>query len=235
MAPHLTSSDAPAHAQALPQQVPPPGSDGLEHIASYPDLVTALGADAAASGILNDINFVAAVVNSDNSSAAIDANININFVAAVVNSDNSSAAIIGNSSSDQFGFAEGRTDGSPGSANTAPTAVADAGGATEDGGPVRLDVLANDIDLDQGDSLVAVEETGTVGALRIGPDGRVVYTPGDAFQELNGGQSAIDNFIYTIEDQAGARSTATVTMTVAGVDEPPLVLPLDAAASDFLL
>ena len=43
MEPHPTSSDAPAHAQALP-----PGFNGLEYIASYPDLVTALGADAAA-------------------------------------------------------------------------------------------------------------------------------------------------------------------------------------------
>jgi VCBS repeat-containing protein len=121
--------------------------------------------------------------------------------------------------------------------NTTPTAMADTGTATEDGGPVRLDVRANDLDPDQGDSLavVAVEETGTIGTVRISPDGsRVVYDPGDAFQELNGGQSATDSFIYTVADEAGARSTATVTVTVAGVHEPPPVPPPDVAALDFL-
>ena len=102
--------------------------------------------------------------------------------------------------------------------------MADTGQATEDGDPVRLNVLANDTDPDTGDELtiVAVEETGTTGTVRVSPDGsRVIYDPGDEFQELNAGQTATDSFTYTIEDEAGARSTATVTMTIAGVDEPP--------------
>jgi VCBS repeat-containing protein len=233
MEPHPTSLDAPAHAQALP-----PGFDGLEYIASNPDLVTALGADPAAGErhylSLGAAEGRAADTFDDGGYLArypdLQAAFDINFDVAVdVNVDVAVAV----THYIQFGFAEGRTDGSPGSANTAPMAVADTGAATEDGGPVRLDVLANDIDRGAGNDLtiVAVEKTGTVGAVWIGPNGRVVYNPGDAFRELNTGQSATDTFAYTIEDEAGAQSTATVTMTVAGAD-PPLANTTPTAVAD---
>jgi VCBS repeat-containing protein len=222
--------------QALPQQVLPPGFDGLQYIASHPDLIPAFGLDAAA-GQQHYLAF------GEAEGRALDTFDEQQYLARYpdlqaafgADADAATAHYI------QFGFREGRTDGElgpgpgpgPGPGNTPPTAVADAGAATEDGGPVRLNVLANDTDPDLGADLtiVAVDATAAVGDARVTPDGsRVVYNPGRGFQELAAGQTATDTFAYTIQDLAGAQSTATVTVTVAGVDEPPAPL----AALDFL-
>jgi VCBS repeat-containing protein len=219
-----------------PQQVLPPGFDGLQYIASNPDLIPAFGLDEAA-GEQHYLAF------GEAEGRAVDTFDEQQYLArypdlqAAFDADGDAAT----AHYIQFGFQEGRTDEPPGPGpepgNTAPTAQDDTGQATEDGGPVRLNVLANDTDPDLGDDLtiVAVDDT-AVGDVRVTPDGsRVVYNPSREFQELAAGQTATDTFAYTIQDQAGAQSTATVTVTVAGADEPPLVLPLDAAASDFLL
>uniref|UniRef100_UPI0031E3EFB4 cadherin-like domain-containing protein n=1 Tax=Inquilinus sp. TaxID=1932117 RepID=UPI0031E3EFB4 len=110
--------------------------------------------------------------------------------------------------------------------NVGPTAVADTGSAQEDGGPVILtaaSLLANDTDPDAGDTktLVSVNGTGTVGTVSINGAGNVVYDPGSAFQSLAAGATATDTFAYTMRDSAGAQSTATVTMTITGVNDAP--------------
>ena len=218
---------------ASPQQVLPPGFDGLQYIASHPDLIPAFGLDEAA-GEQHYLAF------GEAEGRAVDTFDEQQYLArhpdlqAAFDADGDAAT----AHYIQFGFAEGRTDEppepgpGPGPGNTPPTAQDDTGQATEDGGPVRLNVLANDTDPDPGDRLtiVAVDDT-AVGDARVTPDGsRVVYNPGRGFQELGAGQTATDTFAYTMQDQAGAQSTATVTVTVSGADEPPPAV----AALDFL-
>ena len=50
---------------------------------------------------------------------------------------------------------------------------------------------------------------------------------------LSAGQSATDTFQYTIADGSGAQSTATVTVTIQGADEP-IILVAEAAVSDTI-
>ncbi len=110
--------------------------------------------------------------------------------------------------------------------NDGPVAVADTGSAVEDGGPVVLNVLGNDTDIDNGDTktLVGVSTAGTVGAVTANANGTVTYNPGANFQSLGLGQTATDTFSYTMKDAAGATSTATVTMTIAGTNDGPVAM-----------
>lgn len=120
--------------------------------------------------------------------------------------------------------------------NDAPTANADTGVATEDGGAVLLDaasLLANDTDPDfiHGDTLgiVGVSQSAP-GAVVSLVNGAVQYDIGNLFQSLGQGQTATDTFTYTVSDQAGATSTATVTMTITGVNDAPVTTADDATA-----
>jgi VCBS repeat-containing protein len=109
--------------------------------------------------------------------------------------------------------------------NDAPVASGDTGAALEDGGPVVVNVLANDTDIDAGDTqtLASVNTTGTVGSVSI-VDGKVSYDPGAHFQSLGAGATATDSFSYTLKDSGGLESTATVTMTITGVNDAPVAV-----------
>ena len=112
--------------------------------------------------------------------------------------------------------------------NHAPIAVADTGSAQEDGSAVTLtaaSLLANDTDVDAGDTktLVSVDGTGALGSVSI-VGGNVVYDPGLAFQSLGAGATTTDSFTYTMQDAAGVQSTATVTMTITGVNDGPVAV-----------
>jgi VCBS repeat-containing protein len=115
------------------------------------------------------------------------------------------------------------------SVNDAPVANPDSGTATEDGGMVIVNVLANDTDVDAGDTptIVALDTSGTVGLVSTA-DNRVVYNPGTHFQSLGAGATATDTFTYTIRDSGGVQRSATVTMTITGVNDAP-VANADAA------
>lgn len=121
-------------------------------------------------------------------------------------------------------------------ANDAPVAHDDVGSAAEDGGPITLltsTLLGNDTDPDAGDSksLVSVSTTSAQGAAVQIIDGNVVYDPMALFQSLGAGQTALDSFTYTIQDTAGLTSTATVRMTITGVNDAP-VAANDSATTD---
>ena len=123
----------------------------------------------------------------------------------------------------------------PPPANIAPTAVADSAAATENGGSVWVDVLANDTDVDSGDTrtVVAVDTAGLSGTALVAADGSgVTYTAGQAFQSLGEGAVARETFGYTIEDATGAQSTSAVTVTVTGVNDGPLAVADTFAATE---
>jgi VCBS repeat-containing protein len=102
--------------------------------------------------------------------------------------------------------------------NDGPMAVNDTGAVNEDAS-VTLNVLANDTDVDDGDSktITAVGATALGGHVTL-VGGQLVYAAdADLFDHLTPGQSLTDSFTYTMKDAAGLTSTATATVTVRGV------------------
>ena len=85
----------------------------------------------------------------------------------------------------------------------------------------RPGVLFNDFDLDVYDLLhvTAVNTSGTLGiVVAWGPRGAFTYDPNGQFDYLPAGNSTTDSFTYTVSDACGGTDTATVTITINGVD-----------------
>ncbi|WP_425327244.1 DUF4082 domain-containing protein [Rhizobium grahamii] len=132
--------------------------------------------------------------------------------------------------------------------NTTPTAVADTGDATEKGGVANGsggavasgNVLTNDTDPDAGDTrtvttIVFGATTGTLGTALAGTYGSLVLDASGAYSytinETNTAVQALrqstntlsDVFSYTMRDTAGATATATLTVTIHGADDAPVL------------
>ena len=141
------------------------------------------------------------------------------------------------------------------STNTTPTAVADAGDATEKGGVANGsggsaasgNVLTNDTDPDAGDtktvtavSFGATNGTlgtalnGTYGSLVLNASGAYSYTINEnnaAVQALRQSTNTLsDAFSYTMRDTAGATATATLTVTIHGANDAPTTTAVTLAA-----
>ena len=97
-------------------------------------------------------------------------------------------------------------------ANVGPVAVDDAVTVAE-GGATTLPVLANDVDPD-GDPLVIAGATALRGSVTINPDGTLTYVAPANF-------AGTDTISYTLSDGQGGVSTATVAITVSGVNDAP--------------
>jgi len=84
-------------------------------------------------------------------------------------------------------------------------------------------VLDNDSGLLVGDTLAvtAVNTGGTLGAVNWSTDGSFTYDPNGQFEYLSAGNSTTDSFTYTVTDDYGITDTATVTITINGVYDPP--------------
>ncbi|PJG51828.1 hypothetical protein CVM73_28790 [Bradyrhizobium forestalis] len=133
-------------------------------------------------------------------------------------------------------------------ANAPPTAVADTGDATEKGGvnngtggsPATGSVLTNDTDPDAGDTktVTAVSfgsTSGTLGSALNGAHGSLVLNASGAFtytvNETDAAVQALrlstntltDVFNYTMRDAAGATSSTTLTITIHGADDAPVL------------
>jgi|GEM_PF-4146744 len=110
--------------------------------------------------------------------------------------------------------------------NDAPVAIDDVNATDEDTilNVAAPGVLMNDSDIDNGDtiSVIAFDALSTFGALvTVFADGSYSYdsTSAAAIQALNDGEFLDDTFTYTIEDSYGATATATVTITVEGIND----------------
>ena len=67
------------------------------------------------------------------------------------------------------------------------------------------------------------QSTGTYGTLTIGADGSYTYTADqDAADALDAGDTVTDVFTYTVADENGETTTATITITVNGVNDTPV-------------
>ena len=97
--------------------------------------------------------------------------------------------------------------------NPAPIA-ADDRIATDEDAPIAIRVLANDGDPD-GDPLTILSAVAGRGTVRIEADGTIRYTPDGDF-------AGTDVIAYTIGDGQGGQASASVTVTVAPVDDAPV-------------
>lgn len=134
--------------------------------------------------------------------------------------------------SDSFTYAIG--DGNGGSAtatvsitvtaaNDSPSAGNDSAATSEDAA-VTIAVLANDTDVD-GDSILIQSVTqSTRGVVGVNGNGTLTYTP-------NANVFGSDSFAYTIRDTTGLTATATVSLSIAAVNDPPDAID-DAATTD---
>jgi len=142
------------------------------------------------------------------------------------------------------------------SSNTTPTAVADAGDATEKGGVANGsggvvasgNVLTNDTDPDSGDTktvtaVVFGATSGTLGSALAGTYGSLVLNASGAYTyAVNEANTAVQGlrlstntlsevFSYTMRDSAGATATANLTVTIHGANDAP-VLAVQTAAQN---
>ncbi|MDZ7927005.1 MAG: Ig-like domain-containing protein [Agrobacterium sp.] len=132
--------------------------------------------------------------------------------------------------------------------NDAPLAVSDIGIVSIDTSATG-NVLANDTDPDAGDfmaltrvvhgsSIVAVtgndtQLAGTYGLLVIDSDGTYSYVPNvsnPAVSGLSGGSTLTETFNYTIRDETGLQSTASLVFTIKGANHAPVAAD-DAATA----
>ncbi|WP_138496852.1 Ig-like domain-containing protein [Nostoc sp. PA-18-2419] len=115
--------------------------------------------------------------------------------------------------------------------NEAPTAVNDAVSIAEDATTSNLytTLLSNDTDPDAGDTknIIAVNTTGTKGTVSFNQNTQTLTYIASSFNSLSQGQTATDSFSYALADSQGLQSTATVNITVLGVNDAPTVQPLD--------
>ena len=111
--------------------------------------------------------------------------------------------------------------------NDAPVAADDSVATNEDAAAqiAVSTLLANDHDIDAGDTLAlagfdAVSANGN--AVIQDALGNLVLDIGNRYQTLAAGQTATDSFTYTVTDAAGATSSATVTITINGLNDGPV-------------
>jgi hypothetical protein len=97
--------------------------------------------------------------------------------------------------------------------NTPPDAVDDSATIMEDSGANAISVLANDTD-SNGDTL-------TITAVTQGAHGTVTFSAASVGYTPNPNFFGTDSFTYTIDDGHSATDTATVSVTVLNVEDPP--------------
>jgi VCBS repeat-containing protein len=108
--------------------------------------------------------------------------------------------------------------------NDPPTATADNFTTDEDTAFTTGNVLDNDSNPDESDTLSvsAIDTSHTQGQVTDNGDGTFDYNPNGQFESLAAGETATDSFSYIISDE-NATSTATVTVTINGVNDLPAV------------
>ncbi len=99
---------------------------------------------------------------------------------------------------------------------------------------IDINVLAAASDPD-GDvvTLQSVGTTGTKGLVSINPDSTVHYDPNGQFESLLAGQTAADTFTYTVTD-GFFTATGTVTVTINGVNDPPVLANIESTALQYV-
>lgn len=124
----------------------------------------------------------------------------------------------------------------------------DSASLTEDTANVAINLLANDsapdliksVEILSGPSLGSVSLSSAL-SNPASQSATLTFTPGAAFQGLNSGETSVQHVTYRITDADGDVSTATVDITVTGLDDGPFRLstvatsnqPRSIATADF--
>ncbi len=137
---------------------------------------------------------------------------------------------------DTDGFtATGRVNVNVANTNDPPVGVDDHITITQNSSSIAASaLLANDINIDPGDSLSITAVSAATGngiALTLN-NGSITFNLGSAFVALGAGQSVTDSFAYTLTDSFGLTSTANVTLTINGLNDAPVNLALTGASVD---
>jgi VCBS repeat-containing protein len=105
--------------------------------------------------------------------------------------------------------------------NTPPIAVDDTP-TTDEETSITINVLANDSDPDgQAISLASIDTSNTRGNVVINGNS-VIYNPNDQFEALAIGETGSDTFTYKVVDTQGGEAVGTVTVSIRGVNDPPI-------------
>ncbi len=105
--------------------------------------------------------------------------------------------------------------------NFAPTAVNDSFSTNEDTAANRTLPTGNDVDGDTRTyAIVAHPTKGTITNFNAAT-GSYTYTPNAAQQSLDDGETASDSFTYKANDGTTDSNTATITITITGVNDAP--------------
>ena len=111
-------------------------------------------------------------------------------------------------------------------ANPAPDAVNDSFTAGENDFAVIGNAITNNDSDPDGDTLSATPQSGVAGSngglFTIDAAGNVSFNANGAFEALNTGETATTHFSYQITDSQGGTDTATVAVTVSGVNDAPI-------------
>ncbi len=110
--------------------------------------------------------------------------------------------------------------------NPAPIAVNDNFGTTEDAAGVVGNAITNNDSDPDNDALSAIVQTDVVGSngglFSIAANGQVSFNPNGNFEDLAAGETRDTSFTYTLVDADGLTDTATVTVTVTGINDAPV-------------
>ena len=128
--------------------------------------------------------------------------------------------------------------------NDAPVAVVDVNDANEagvaPGSNATGNVLANDTDVDAGDgkTVVAADtgvRVGSYGTLTLNADGSYTYVIDNADPAVDAlrlsTDTLTDQFTYTVVDTAGATSNSTLTVTIHGQNDAPVISNLSVTGT----
>jgi len=146
-----------------------------------------------------------------------------NAAAALLNNGQSVVDVFSYNASDGTAIDSGLLTITINGLSGVPNAVDDSASTTENAA-VSGDVLANDTDAENDPLTVTNPGTyvGDYGTLVLNADGTYTYTPDAAADGLAAGESVQDVFSYTATD-GGASDTATLTVTVNGVNDAPTI------------
>ncbi|RJT40545.1 adhesin [Mesorhizobium waimense] len=233
-------------ANDAPVAVADTGSAGENETKSFDVLANDTDVDTGATKTLDSLGVVT-VTSANGDVNGIDASTAFSIVAGQIqfnpgvlfdklDHDDTATVVVHYTMSDDQGAPSSSTlTLTVNGANDAPVAVADTGSAGENE-TKSFDVLANDTDVDTGatktlDSLGVVTVTSANGDVN-GIDastafsivaGQIQFNPGVLFDKLDHDDTATVVVHYTMSDDQGAPSSSTLTLTVNGANDAPVV------------
>jgi VCBS repeat-containing protein len=146
----------------------------------------------------------------------------------------------GQTANDSFNYTVSDNDGSDtgtltfhiGGLNDPPVAHADTA-STSENATILVNVLANDTDVDNGAVLTVTTASAPAGQGTASVvSNQVQFNPGTDFDDLAVGQTETVVVGYAIQDQYGATSSSTLTITVTGTNDGPVANPDTATTSE---